>query len=149
MSPLVVHTGEIHAELLSMVPGLQTSRHAHHYRGFANSQWALFNRTNEIKPLLYTFRALLTGITLMRTGVVDATLPNLGGPAYLAELIEAKRTGEHRNLDTTEVVEARRLAADVERLHEELAAAQATTSLPERPTVDEQMHDLVVRARLG
>lgn len=149
VSPLVVHTGEIHAELLSMAPGLLTSRHAHHYRGFANSQWALFKRTNEIKPLLYTFRALLTGITLMRTGAVDATLPNLGGPAYLSELIEAKRGGEHRNLDTTDIVEAPRLATDVERLHEELTAAQATTSLPERPAVDEQMHDLVVRARLG
>ncbi|SDJ34193.1 hypothetical protein SAMN05192558_108131 [Actinokineospora alba] len=149
ISPLVVRTGKIHAELLSMAPGLLTSRHAHHYRGFANSQWTLFQHTNEIKPLLYTFRALLTGINLMRTGVVDATLPNLGGPAYLAELIEAKRTGEHRSLDTTHVVEAARLTGDVERLHEQLTAVQETTSLPERPTVDEQMHDLVVRARLG
>lgn len=35
LSPLVVHTTDSHAELVALVPGVLTSHHAHHYRGFA------------------------------------------------------------------------------------------------------------------
>lgn len=35
MSPLVVATSEVHAELTALVPQLVTSNHAHHYLGFA------------------------------------------------------------------------------------------------------------------
>src|SRR6478752_1581318 len=94
LSPLVVHTCGTHAELVELAPGVVTRNHAHHYRGFANTQWRLFGRTGELKPLLYTFRALLTGIHLMRSGEVLAHLPALLGevaaPAYLPGLIEAK-----------------------------------------------------------
>ncbi len=37
----------------------------------------------------------------------------------------------------------------MERLHEELTVTKDATRLPERPAVDGQMHDLVVRARLN
>lgn len=74
LSPLVVHTSETHAELVELAPGVVTRNHAHHYRGFANTQWRLFGKTGELKPLLYTFRALLTGIHLMRSGEVLAHL---------------------------------------------------------------------------
>lgn len=53
-SPLVVHTGPVHAELTALVPGVLTHHHAHHYRGFARTQWRLYERTGELKPLLYT-----------------------------------------------------------------------------------------------
>lgn len=33
LSPLVVHTSDAHAELVSLAPGVLTSHHAHHYRG--------------------------------------------------------------------------------------------------------------------
>lgn len=99
LSPLVVHTSELHAELVELAPAVLTRHHAHHYRGFANTQWRLFERTGELKPLLYTFRALLTGIHLMRSGEVLAHLPTLLGdvaaPSYLPELIEAKAAAEH------------------------------------------------------
>src|SRR6478735_4881845 len=77
LSPLVVHTGEAHRELVSLAPGVITRHHAHHYRGFASTQWRLFERTGELKPLLYTFRVLLTGIHLMRSGEVQPHLPTL------------------------------------------------------------------------
>ncbi|WP_433166799.1 DNA polymerase beta superfamily protein [Kribbella sp. CA-247076] len=69
--------------------------HAHHYRGFANTQWDFFLKKQELKPLLYIFRVLLTGIHLMRTGVVQADLRELvqevpEAPAYLGELMAAK-----------------------------------------------------------
>lgn len=38
LSPLVVHTGDAHRELTALAPGVLTSHHAHHYRGFAVTQ---------------------------------------------------------------------------------------------------------------
>ena len=70
---------DAHAELVALAPGVLTRHHAHHYRGFADTQWRLFEKTGELKPLLYTFRALLTGIHLMRSGEVQAHLPTLLG----------------------------------------------------------------------
>ncbi|CRK61585.1 SCI51.04, hypothetical protein, len: 253 aa; unknown function, shows weak similarity to TR:P94389 (EMBL:D50453), YcgL, Bacillus subtilis hypothetical protein (260 aa), fasta scores; opt: 177 z-score: 222.1 E(): 5.1e-05, 28.1% identity in 196 aa overlap. There is some overlap with the C-terminus of SCI51.5c and weak similarity with SCI51.5c (250 aa) (29.6% identity in 233 aa overlap) [Alloactinosynnema sp. L-07] len=148
LSPLVVHSSETHRELVNLAPGLLTSRHAHHYQGFARSQWALFESVGEIKPLLCTFRALLTGLHLMRTGTVDACLPNLGGPAYLPDLIAAKREGEHLALPAAAPPRAR-IEVDLAGLHAELEAARSATVLPEQPTVAERVHDLVVRVRLG
>ncbi|MGQ0840827.1 nucleotidyltransferase domain-containing protein [Actinokineospora sp.] len=147
LSPLVVRTGPEHAELLDLAPGLLTSRHAHHYRGFARNQWKLFERTGEIKPLLYTFRALLTGIHLMRTGTVEANLPALGGPAYLADLIAAKRAGEHQPLADPRT--RPHAEADIAELNTALDEAQSATRLPVDPTVGEAMHTLVVRTRLS
>ncbi|MDC2956495.1 nucleotidyltransferase domain-containing protein [Streptomyces gilvifuscus] len=148
LSPLVVHTGDAHRELAALAPGVLTGHHAHHYRGFANTQWRLFEKTGELKPLLYTFRVLLTGVHLMRSGEVQAHLPTLLGevdaPAYLPELIEAKARREHGDAD----VDHARVRADVERLHAVLDEAQQTTSLPDAPTAYDALHDFVVRIRL-
>ncbi|MFE0522603.1 DNA polymerase beta superfamily protein [Streptomyces sp. NPDC058954] len=148
LSPLVVHTGDAHRELAALAPGVLTGHHAHHYRGFATTQWRLFEKTGELKPLLYTFRVLLTGVHLMRSGEVQAHLPTLLGevdvPAYLPELIEAKARREHGDAD----VDHARVRADVERLHAVLDEAQQATSLPDAPTAYDALHDFVVRIRL-
>lgn len=149
LSPLVVHTTDAHRELAALAPGVLTSHHAHHYRGFANTQWRLFDKTGELKPLLYTFRVLLTGIHLMRSGEVQAHLPTLVGesdvaPAYLPELIAAKAEREHGDAD----VDHARVRADIERLHGLLDAAQEASALPDAPTVHDALHDFVVRVRL-
>lgn len=150
LSPLVVRGGPEHAELVELAPGLVTNGHAHHYRGFARNQVSLFDRSDELKPLLYAFRVLLTGIHLMRTGQVQADLRELGGPGYLAELMAAKRAGEHRTLSSVDGAPPRqRLAADLEALHRELDEAQAASALPAAPTVADAVDDLVVRARLA
>ncbi|MEU6777126.1 nucleotidyltransferase domain-containing protein [Streptomyces sp. NPDC046759] len=149
LSPLVVHTGDTHRELAALAPGVLTSHHAHHYRGFAVTQWRLFEKTRELKPLLYTFRVLLTGIHLMRSGEVRAHLPTLlekvDAPGYLPELIAAKAEREH---GTAEVAHAR-VEADVERLHALLDEAQSTSVLPDAPTAHDALHDFVVRVRLA
>lgn len=148
LSPLVVHTTEAHGELAALAPGVLTPHHAHHYRGFATTQWRLYDRTRELKPLLYTFRALLTGVLLMRSGEVQAHLPTLLGeleaPAYLPELIAAKAEAEHGAAD----IDHARVAADVEALHAVLDAAQEGSALPDAPTAHDALHDLVVRLRL-
>ncbi|MFJ6928767.1 DNA polymerase beta superfamily protein [Streptomyces nigra] len=148
LSPLVVHTTDAHRELAGLAPGVLTTHHAHHYRGFATTQWRLFERTGELKPLLYTFRALLTGIHLMRGGGIEAHLPTLleavDAPGYLPELIAAKAEREHGDAG----VEHARVAADVERLHAVLDEAQTDSALPDAPSVHDALHAFVVRIRL-
>ncbi|MGW0150533.1 nucleotidyltransferase domain-containing protein [Streptomyces sp. NPDC003333] len=148
LSPLVVHTTDAHRELAGLAPGVLTSHHAHHYRGFATTQWRLFERTGELKPLLYTFRVLLTGIHLMRSGEVEPHLPTLleavDAPAYLPELIAAKAEREHGDAG----VDHARVAADVQRLHAVLDEAQAASALPDAPSVHDALHAFVVRVRL-
>ncbi|AXL87860.1 nucleotidyltransferase [Streptomyces sp. CB09001] len=149
LSPLVVHTTEAHRELAALAPGVLTSHHAHHYRGFAGTQWRLFEKTGQLKPLLYTFRVLLTGIHLMRAGEVQPHLPTLLGevdaaPDYLTELIAAKAEREHGDAG----VDHARVRADVERLHTVLDEAQAVSGLPDAPAAYDALHDFVVRVRL-
>ncbi|MEU4267335.1 nucleotidyltransferase domain-containing protein [Streptomyces sp. NPDC026092] len=149
LSPLVAHTSEAHAELVSLAPHVLTHYHAHHYRGFAATQWRLFEKTEELKPLLYTLRALLTGIHLMRSGEVQAHLPTLLGevaeaPAYGADLIAAKAEAEHGAAE----VDLARVREDVEALHGVLDAAHAATALGEAPKALDALHDFVVRVRL-
>ncbi|RZS34875.1 hypothetical protein EV193_108225 [Herbihabitans rhizosphaerae] len=161
LSPLVVHTSEEHRAMIDIAPRCVTSSHAHHYLGFAGTQWRLFVGNGELKPLLYTFRALLTGIHLMRTGETVAHLPtlaeNLGAPAYLAGLIDAKRTGEHRTLGSVPDAPVHSgLEADVERLRAELEQARDGSHLPVAPPTEPterspkaDLHDLIVRMRLA
>jgi predicted nucleotidyltransferase len=150
LSPLVVRTSEAHAELAALAPAVLTSHHAHHYRGFAVTQWRLFEKTGELKPLLYTFRALLTGIHLMRGGEVQAHLPTLlaqvNAPAYLPDLIVAKAEAEH---GAASGPDRERLREDVDALHGVLDTAQAATRLPAEAAAYERLNDFVVRARLA
>lgn len=148
LSPLVVHTGDEHRELVALAPGVLTRHHAHHYRGFASTQWRLFERTGELKPLLYTFRVLLTGVHLMRSGEVQADLPTLLGqvasPDYLPDLIAEKAEREHGAADVPHA----RVQEDVERLHTLLDEAQEASPLPDAPSARDALHDYVVRVRL-
>ncbi|MET9678558.1 nucleotidyltransferase domain-containing protein [Streptomyces sp. NPDC006482] len=149
-SPLVVHTTGTHAELCALVPEVLTVHHAHHYRGFAGTQWRLFESSGELKPLLYTYRALLTGVHLMRSGEVQAHLPTLVGevaeaPARLPDLVAAKEAAEHGNAESA-VEDVR---AEVEALHGVLDAAQAASGLADATRAHDALHDLVVRARIG
>ena len=84
-SPLVVHTTPEHEELKTIAQGCITRHHSHHYLGFAETQWRLFEkeRPRRVKPLLYVYRVLLTGIHLMRTGEVEANLVRLNEEARL------------------------------------------------------------------
>ncbi|MCF2530757.1 nucleotidyltransferase domain-containing protein [Yinghuangia soli] len=153
LSPLVVHTIPAHAELVELAPGLVTRHHAHHYAGFARTQTRLYERTGELKPLLYPFRVLLTGIYLMRSGEVVADLPALAAicpaeaPAYVPDLVAAKREAEHGSAHG--LVAPTVAGTDIVRLHAALDAAQAVSALPARPSGHDALHDLLVRARLS
>ncbi|SDM38944.1 nucleotidyltransferase domain-containing protein [Nonomuraea jiangxiensis] len=148
LSPLVVASSPAHAELAALASGCLTRHHAHHYLGFARTQWRLFQKTGELKPLLYTFRVLATGTHLMRTGELQADLTRLYayGPAYLPELVAAKQAAEHGVLPRG-LAPGEDLEADVERMTRTLEAARDSSALPERATAEAALHDLVVRAR--
>jgi hypothetical protein len=149
LSPLVVASSLLHEELLALAPACVTRNHAHHYLGFARNQWRLFENNNELKPLLYTFRVLLTGIHLMRTGTLHTDLNHLdGGPGYLPDLIEAKRAAEHAGLPSG-APDAEQLTSDVEALTIRLEEERDRSALPPEPTAHNAMHDLLVRARLS
>ncbi len=64
----MLHTTPEHAELKEIAKGCVTKHHAHHYFGFAETQWRLFEKERpRRKPLLYVC-VLLTGIHLMFRG---------------------------------------------------------------------------------
>ena len=173
-SPLIVHTTPEHTELkeicrtkkfdtspLPPLPGragegnqtgVITRHHSHHYFGFAETQWKLFDkeRPRRVKPLLYVYRVLLTGIHLMRTGKVEANLVTLNETfrlPYIADLIARKQSGENTTLEEADVVFHQR---EYERLRGELQAAHDASQLPELPSDETRkaLNNLLVRVRL-
>lgn len=165
-SPLVVHTTPEHAELkaicragiLSASPnpgrggeGIITRHHSHHYFGFAETEWKLFLKQSprRVKPLLYVYRVLLTGIHLMRTGEVEANLVALNESfrlPYIAELIERKTKGENTALDEADVAFHE---SEYQRLRGVLQAAHDASHLPELPCEKARvaLNHLLVRVR--
>ena len=149
-SPLIVHTTPAHEELKAIAADCVTRRHERHYRGFAAGQWKLFQREQppRIKPLLYVYRVLLTGIHLMRTGVVEANLSTLNDSAklpYLDDLIARKVAGPEQ--DRLQPTDLRLHAAEYERLVGVLRAAADASHLPERPRAKPALHALLIRLR--
>ena len=150
-SPLVVHTTAEHAELKEIAKDCITRYHAHHYLGFAATQWKLFHKESppRVKPLLYVYRVLLTGIHLMRSGVVEANLRNLNEGfrlSYLDELIERKVTGEEKGVLPAADLEFHE--REYQRLVVELEQASADSHLPEVSGSRGALNDLLVRIRL-
>lgn len=173
-SPLVVHTTSEHEELkeicrtkkfdtspLSPLPGrgaegnptgVITRHHAHHYFGFAETQWKLFLKESprRVKPLLYVYRVLLTGIHLMRTGEVEANLVKLNETfhlPYVADLVARKLAGpEKSRLQDADISFHE---AEYQRLRAELQAAHDASKLPELPSdaTRAALNDLLVRVR--
>ena len=151
-SPLVVLSTPAFEELKKIGLRCVTKHHSHHYFGFAKTQWALFTKEEppRVKPLLYVFRVLLTGIHLMRTGLVEANLLVLNETIrlpYIAELVERKIHGKEQGVLTS--VEGEQFADEYERLTRELEKAAAESSLPEVPSGREALNDLLVRLRMG
>jgi uncharacterized protein len=150
-SPLVVRTSSEHDELKSIARRCLTRFHAHHYLGFARTEWQLFARQSppRVKPLLYIFRVLLTGIHLMRSGKIEANLLNLNEIfelEYIPALIERKVNGREKgDLPDPDLEFYRR---EYERLVVELEKAMERSGLPEKPAAEADLNDLLVRLRL-
>jgi predicted nucleotidyltransferase len=169
-SPLIVHTTHEHAELKAICnprqfdtspnplpgrggEGVITKHHSHHYFGFAETQWKLFLKESprRVKPLLYVYRVLLTGIHLMRTGGIEANLVTLNKEfrlPYIADLVARKLSGpEKSKLGDADIAFHE---SEYQRLRVELQAAHDASTLPELPSDETRaaLNDLLVRVRL-
>lgn len=151
-SPLIIQTTPEHEELKAIAPQCITRNHSHHYLGFAQTQWRLFEkeRPQRVKPLLYVYRVLLTGINLMQTGIVEANLARLNEEfklSYIPDLIARKvEGGEKSFLDNADMTFH---LSEYDRLRGELEQASLTSSLPEAPSGKDALNELLVRVRLS
>ncbi len=150
-SPLIVQSTPEFEELKEIGKGCITRQHAHHYLGFSKTQWKLFEKEtpHRVKPLLYVYRVLLTGIYLMQTGEVEANLVHLNDHfhlEYLPDLIARKIAGpEKSELDEADLEFHRQ---EFDRLTISLEKAMEKSRLPEAPTSKADLNDLLVRVRL-
>ena len=94
---------------------------------------------------------LLTGIHLMRTGVVNANLTELNETArlpWITDLIQLKQSGENVPLEEAGIAFHQQ---EYERLRTVLQAAHDSSQLPEVPTdaTRNALNALLIRLRLG
>ena len=150
-SPLIVHTTPEHDELKTLARRCLTRHHVHHYLGFFQTQWRLFEKEQprRVKPLLYVYRVLLTGIHLMRTGAVEANLVTLNDAfrlPFLRDLIDRKLAGPEQS--TLPHADLAFHQMECQRLEAQLQAASAASPLPETPQTAHELNELLVRCRL-
>ena len=154
LSPLVVKTTDAHAELCALGRRCVARHHQRHYAGFAKTQWGLFTKdpVARVKPLLYVYRVLMTGIHLLRTGEVQSDLAVLNADARLSHvdaLIQRKRAQTERA--TLPAVDITFHTREYERLLGVLHEAATRSPLPAEPDaqVDADLHAFLVRVRLS
>lgn len=151
-SPLIVRTTPEHEELKAIANHCITRYHAHHYLGFAQTQWRLFEKEQprRVKPLLYVYRVLLTGIHLMQTGIVEANLVQLNEEfklPYIPGLIARKLAGAEKS--AIEDANVTFHLGEYNRLCSELEKASQSSLLPETPSGKDALNDLLVRLRMS
>jgi uncharacterized protein len=153
-SPLIVQTTPEHDELKGIAKGCITRHHSHHYFGFAETQWNLFLKESprRVKPLLYVYRVLLTGIHLMRTGVIEANLVTLNESfklPHITDLVARKLAGPEKS--TLPEGDLAFHEAEYQRLRGELQSAfeesRLIDVLSDKTRAD--LDDLLVRVRCG
>jgi predicted nucleotidyltransferase len=150
-SPLVVLTSSLHQELKVLGHGCITRHHVHHYRGFSHTQWEIFvkERPRRVKPLLYVFRVLLTGIHLLTSGRIECNLGILNQEArlpYLPELMSRKTgTREQATLDDADLA---LYQGEYHRLRQALEDAWERSTLPVEGSTRSELERVLVRARM-
>lgn len=151
-SPLIVQTTPHHEELKQIARGCITRNHSHHYFGFAETEWKLFSKESprRVKPLLYIYRVLLTGIHLMRTGQIEANLVTLNEEfrlPFIADLVKRKAKGEQTTIEDADLTFHE---SEYQRLRAELQTSSEVSRLPEVPSKETRaaLNDLLIRVRL-
>ncbi|MBW4614182.1 MAG: nucleotidyltransferase domain-containing protein [Desmonostoc vinosum HA7617-LM4] len=151
-SPLILKSTSEYEELKIIVQGCITRYHCYHYFGFAKTQWQLFEKEypRRVKPLLYVYRVLLTGIYLMQTGIIEANIIKLNeifDLPYIPDLIVQKLTGLEKSVLSDADVSFHH--QEYQRLRNQLQAAHEASTLPEAPSAKAALHDLLLRLRIG
>ena len=151
-SPLIVVTSKEHEELKEIGKRCITKNHSYHYLGFSLTQWRLFSKQEKprVKPLLYVYRVLLTGIHLMQTGTVEANLVILNEKfklPHIPELIQQKLSGTEKQ----QVKEADMdfYEREYTRLRNLLEEECSRSNLPDQPSARRELDDVLRRVRLA
>jgi predicted nucleotidyltransferase len=144
-SPLVVLGAAFLERLRLLARRCITRSCRHHYRGFLQGRIRLMEKEAVVraKSLLYAYRVVLTGIHLLRTGLVEANLCELGRHyelSFLDDLIARKQEGERQGLPGLDWGWHR---AELARWDERLDRAYAESTLPDDPPRDEMNRFLV------
>lgn len=150
-SPIVIASSPYHEELKTIGRRCVTKNHAHHYRGFFRTQVGLFKKESppRVKPLLYIYRVLLTGIRLMRTGAIEANLNILNDEFRLPQipdLIAQKRSGAEKQ--TLAAVDIPFHEREFENLLSLLDSAEKASTLPLETSARPDLHNLLLRIRM-
>lgn len=150
-SPLIVATSPEHDALKAIATRCVTRHHSHHYLGFAQTQWRLFTKETpaRVKPLLYVFRVVLTGIHLMQTGEIEANLRHLNEKfhlTYIPDLIAQKSSGPEQAV--IQESDQAFYHQEYSRLLQYLENASQSSLLPDSPSAGADLHDLLVNIRL-
>ena len=151
-SPLIVATTPEHEKLKALAKDCITRHHAHHYLGFARTQWGLFlkDTPRKVKPLLYVYRVLFTGIHLMRTGRIEANINTLNEELrlpYVGDLVSRKVNGKEKEELADDDFDFHR--SEYERLVRLLEDERDRSGLPDQPSVRATLNDLLLRVRLS
>lgn len=150
-SPLIVKTTPEHEFLKEIAAKCITRNHYYHYLGFAKSQWELLLKENEyrVKPLLYVYRVLLTGIYLMNRGKIEANLVRLNQVfqlSYLNDLMTQKCTSSEKSrLNKADI---NFYQQEYQRLQTELETAFHNSRLPHEPSAKQELNNLLINLRL-
>lgn len=152
MLPVGLARRGAHERVGKLAKGCVTRHHGHPYLGFARNQWELLQKKSprRIKPLLYTYRVILTGIHLLRTGEMEANLPALNEIFrldYIDDLIARKREGPEKGELPGGDLSFH--AGEYGRLLATLEEARTSSTLPESASVRDELHELLIALRLG
>jgi predicted nucleotidyltransferase len=148
-SPLVVTTSPLHGELKELGKGCITKMCAAHYKGMAHNQQRRM-QANDVKKLLHTYRCLLMGIHLMRTGELEMNVPILAEvyeERQVLDIIEYKLSG----MDGLDHGEMNWHFCTIEKLYEQLDRYAEASTLPDKasPVTRCDLEDLLIRVRMA
>ena len=149
-SPLIVYTTPEHEELKAIAYNCITRNHYYHYLGFAKTQWRLFNKGDsyQVKPLLYVYRVLLTGIYLMKTGRIEANLVKLNEEfqlPYIVDIIAQKISATEKSL--LEETDLEFHTQEYQRWQHELESAFYNSHLPNDASAKPDLNSLLISIR--
>jgi predicted nucleotidyltransferase len=152
MSPLIVVTSPEHEELKEIGKKCINRHFARHYFGFAENQWTIFQKKEpaRVKPLLYIYRVLLTGIHLMQSGELECNLLTLNQKFKIPVVDDliAMKTATQEQIELPDP-DLKFYRAEYDRLRAMLVEAETNSPLPLEAFIRDDLNNLLLKLRLG
>jgi hypothetical protein len=151
-SPLVVYDSGCLEELRTLARGAMTRNVVHHYKGFFRTQEKLATKdpAPRAKAVLYLFRVVMTGLHLLRTGIVESNILTLNEQVFrlpfIPDLVARKTGGGEKG--TLRPGEFDSLYGEAKKLETQLDDAAANSSLPEDVQNYAALEDFLIRIRM-